>query len=89
MLADDIPDFPKDTDIDNQVPPDLKAYLLGRDSDQNPVKEEVSVFWTLGSQAFKTIRFIAVRTEQNLELMKRTSIGAESAARFIELAVPG
>jgi len=88
MLADEIPEFPSDQEIDYQVPPNLKAYLLGRDSDQNPVKEEVSVFWTLGSQAFKTIRFVAVRTEQDPELMKKTSIGAESAAKFIDRAVP-
>lgn len=88
MLADEIPDFDPSQDIDLQVPPKLSAYLLGRDGEQNSVKEEVDVFWTLGSQAFKTIRFIAVRTEQDPALMARTSIGAETAARFIQRAVP-
>jgi len=88
MLADNVPNFEQRIDIASQVPPQLKAYLLGRDSDQNPVKEEVDVFWTLGSQAFKKIRFVAVRTEQNSELMKKTSIGAETAARYIEKSIP-
>jgi hypothetical protein len=88
MLADEIPHFDANQDIDLQVPPKLSAYLLGRDSEQNSVKEEVDVFWTLGSQAFKTIRFIAVRTEQDPAMMERTSIGAETAARFIQRSVP-
>ena len=88
MLADEIPDFDVEKDIELQVPPRLTAYLLGRDSEQNSVKEEVDVFWTLGSQPFKTIRFIAVRTEQDLTMMEKTSIGAERAAQFIQRAVP-
>jgi hypothetical protein len=88
MLADEIPAFDPGKGIELQVPPRLSAYLLGRDAEQNSVKEEVDVFWTLGSQPFKTIRFIAVRTEQDVELMKKTTIGAETAARFIERAVP-
>jgi len=88
MLADEIPTFDPGKGIELQVPPRLSAYLLGRDAEQNSVKEEVDVFWTLGSQPFKTIRFIAVRTEQDVDLMKRTTISAETAARFIERAVP-
>lgn len=88
MLADEIPEFSSDPDIDSMVPPNLKAYLLGRDAEQNPVREQVDVFWVLGSQAFNIIRFVAVRTEQDENLMKRTSLGAETAAKFIERAVP-
>jgi hypothetical protein len=88
MLADEIPAFDAEKGIELQVPPRLSAYLLGRDAEQNSVKEEVDVFWTLGSQPFKTIRFIAVRTEQDVDQMKKTTIGAETAARFIERAVP-
>lgn len=88
LLSDEIPDFESSIDIDTQVPPKLSAYLLGRDLDQNSVREEVDVFWTLGSQPFDKVRFIAVRTEQNPELMEKTSIGAETAARFIERAIP-
>jgi hypothetical protein len=88
MLADEIPEFDPNIEIDLQVPPKLNAYLLGRDLEQNPVKEEVDVFWTLGSQPFTTVRFVAVRTEQNSELMKRTSISAETAAKFISRAIP-
>jgi len=88
MLAEEIPEFDPHKDIELQVPPKLTAYLLGRDSEQNSVKEEVDVFWTLGSQPFKTIRFIAVRTEQDSALMQKTSIGAERAAQFIQRAVP-
>ena len=88
MLADEIPAFDSRTDIDLQVPPRLTAYLLGRDAEQNSVKEEVDVFWTLGSQPFKIIRFIAVRTEQDSELMQKTSSSAEAAAQFIQRSVP-
>jgi hypothetical protein len=88
MLADEIPEFSSERDIDLQVPPRLTAYLLGRDAEQNAVKEEVDVFWTLGSQPFKTIRFIAVRTEQDSVLMEKTSISAQAAAQFIQRAVP-
>jgi hypothetical protein len=88
MLADEIPDFDPEIDISLQVPPKLNAYLLGRDLDQNPVKEVVDVFWTLGSQPFRTVRFIAVRTEQNEELMRKTSNSAETAAKFISHAIP-
>ena len=88
MLADEIPVFDSRTDIDLQVPPRLTAYLLGRDAEQNSVKEEVDVFWTLGSQPFKIIRFIAVRTEQDSELMQKTSSSAEAAAQFIQRSVP-
>ena len=65
MLADEIPEFDAEKGIELQVPPRLTAYLLGRDAEQNSVKDEVDVFWTLGSQPFKTIRFIAVRTEHD------------------------
>ena len=88
MLADEIPAFDSKTEIDLQIPPRLTAYLLGRDAEQNSVKEEVDVFWTLGSQPFKIIRFIAVRTEQDSELMQKTSISAEAAAQFIQRSVP-
>ena len=88
MLADEIPQFDTGKSIELQVPPSLTAYLLGRDSEQNSVKEEVDVFWTLGSQPFKTIRFIAVRTEQDPELMAKTSLSAETAAQFIQRSVP-
>lgn len=88
MLADEIPDFEPNLDISSVVPPNLSAYLLGRDLEQNPVREQVDVFWALGSQTFKIIRFIAVRTEQDQALMQKTSIGAETAARFIERAIP-
>ncbi len=88
MLADEIPEFDPTTDIDSMVPPNLSAYLLGRDTEQNPVREQVDVFWALGSQEFKIIRFVAVRTEQDLDQMKKTSLGAETAAKFIERAVP-
>jgi len=88
MLADEIPNFGDIQDIDNMVPPSLSAYLLGRDSEQNPVREQVDLFWALGSQTFKIIRFIAVRTEQDESLMMRTSRGAETAATFVQRAVP-
>jgi hypothetical protein len=88
MLADEIPDFDPSQSIDLQVPPDLSAYLLGRDSEQNSVREKVDVFWTLGSQPFNTIRFVAVRTEQDVELMTKTAIRAETAAKFIQSATP-
>lgn len=88
MLADEIPEFIEDLSVDLQVPPKLNAYLLGRDTEQRSVKEDVDVFWTLGSQPFKKVRFIAVRTEQNLELMKKTTVGAQTAANFIEAAIP-
>jgi len=88
MLADEIPEFDPTKSIELQVPPRLTAYLLGRDTEQNSVKEEVDVFWTLGSQPFKTIRFIAVRTEQDTVLMAKTSLGAKTAAQFIERSVP-
>ena len=88
MLADEIPKFEEDVSVDLQVPPNLSAYLLGRDAEQNSVKEEVDVFWTLGSQPFKKVRFIAVRTEQDVELMRKTSVGAETAAEFIKRAIP-
>ena len=88
MLADEIPEFDPMKNIELQVPPRLTAYLLGRDAEQNSVKEEVDVFWTLGSQPFKAIRFIAVRTEQDPVLMAKTSLGAETAAQFIERSVP-
>lgn len=88
MMADDIPEFDPEIDIDLQIPPNLSAFLLGRDLDQNPVKEQVDVFWTLGSQPFSVIRFIAVRTEQDPELMRRTNLAAETAAKFVERAVP-
>ena len=88
LLADEIPEFESFVDIDTQVPPTLNAYLLGRDLEQNSVREEVDVFWTLGSQPFDKVRFIAVRTEQNPDLMQKTTVGAETAARFIERAIP-
>jgi hypothetical protein len=88
MIADEIPEFDADKEIDLQVPPRLTAYLLGRDAEQNSVKEEVDVFWTLGSQPFKTIRFIAVRTEQDPVLMQKTSDSARAAAQFIQRSVP-
>lgn len=88
MLADEIPDFDPEKSIELQVPPRLTAYLLGRDAEQNSVKDEVDVFWTLGSQPFKTIRFIAVRTEQDSGSMQKTSLGAQRAAQFIQRAVP-
>ncbi len=88
MLADEIPDFEANPSISSMVPPNLSAYLLGRDLEQNPVREQVDVFWALGSQTFKVIRFIAVRTEQDQALMQKTSLRAETAARFIERAVP-
>lgn len=88
MLADEIPEIDASQNIDLQVPPTLSAYLLGRDSEQRAVREKVDVFWTLGSQPFEKIRFVAVRTEQDLESMRRTSKGAESAARYIERSVP-
>lgn len=88
MLADEIPDFDVSQEIDSMVPPNLSAYLLGRDTDQNPVREQVDLFWALGSQAFKIIRFVAVRTEQDEALMRRTSLGAETAATFVQRAVP-
>ena len=88
ILADEIPEFDPSIDIDMQVPPKLSAYLLGRDLEQNPVREEVDVFWTLGSQPFNTVRFVAVRTEQDSELMKRTTDSAETAAKFISQAIP-
>jgi hypothetical protein len=88
MLADEIPEFDPGVDITLQVPPKLNAYLLGRDLDQNPVREAVDVFWTLGSQPFNTVRFIAVRTEQDVELMEKTSASAQTAARYISYAIP-
>jgi len=88
MLADEIPDFEKFGKIELQTPPKLEAYLLGRDAEQNAVREKVDVFWTLGSQAFDKIRFVAVRTEQDDELMEQTSVRAQKAAMFIEKAIP-
>ena len=88
MLADEIPDVPESGGVEHQTPPKLEAYLLGRDAEQNAVREKVDVFWTLGSQAFDKIRFIAVRTEQDDELMERTSVRAKNAAVFIQRAVP-
>ena len=88
MLADEIPDSPELRGVELQTPPKLEAYLLGRDEEQNAVREKVDVFWTLGSQAFDKSRFIAVRTEQNDELMERTSARAKNAAIFIQRAVP-
>ena len=88
MLADEIPEFDPGVDITLQVPPKLNAYLLGRDLEQNPVRESVDVFWTLGSQPFNTVRFIAVRTEQDVELMEKTSNSAQTAARYISYAIP-
>lgn len=44
MMADDIPEFDPTVDISLQIPPNLSAFLLGRDLDQNPVKEQVDVF---------------------------------------------
>jgi hypothetical protein len=88
MLADEIPEFDPGVDITLQVPPKLNAYLLGRDLEQNPVREAVDVFWTLGSQPFNTVRFIAVRTEQDVELMEKTSNSAQTAARYISYAIP-
>ena len=61
MLADEIPDFDPEIEIDLQVPPKLSAYLLGRDLEQNSVKEEVDVFWTLGSQPFSKVRWFGVQ----------------------------
>ena len=89
MMADEVQEFDPDLDISLQTPPDLFGYMLGRDLEQNPVKERVNIFWTLGSQAFTTIRFIAVRTEQDIELMNSTNTAAETASKFIERAVPG
>ena len=88
MLADEIPEFDPGVDITLQVPPKLNAYLLGRDLEQNPVREAVDVFWTLGSQPFNTVRFIAVRTEQDVEHMEKTSASAQTAARYISYAIP-
>ena len=88
MLAEEIPSFDTTQDLDLQVPPALSAYLLGRDSEQQSVREKIDVFWTLGSQQFEKIRFIAVRTEQDYDLMERTSQSAEAAANFIERSVP-
>ena len=88
MLADEIPEFDPGVDITLQVPPKLNAYLLGRDLEQNPVREVVDVFWTLGSQPFNTVRFIAVRTEQDIELMAKTSASAQTAAKYISYAIP-
>ena len=88
MLADEIPDFDPSLDSELQVPPNLKAYLLGRDLDQNAVREEVDVFWTLGSQPFKLVRFIAVRTEQSSDLMRRTNLAAETSVKFISRSTP-
>jgi hypothetical protein len=88
MLADEIPEVDNDLDIDFQIPPKLRAYLLGRDLEQNAVREEVDVFWTLGSQQFRKIRFVAVRTEQDPALMERTFVGARNAATYIERSVP-
>jgi len=89
MMADEVTQFDPNLDVSLQTPPDLYGYMLGRDLEQNPVKERINIFWTLGSQAFTTIRFIAVRTEQDIELMKLTNIAAETASKFIERAVPG
>ncbi len=88
MLADEIPNFGNVKGNELPVPPTLWAYLLGRGSDGESVKEKVDAFWVLGSQRFKKIRFIAVRTEQNVELMDRTNRGAIAAAKFFERAVP-
>ena len=88
MLADEIPDFDPSLDSELQIPPNLKAYLLGRDLDQNAVREEVDVFWTLGSQPFKLVRFIAVRTEQSADLMRRTNLAAETSVKFISRSTP-
>jgi len=88
MLADEVPDFDPSLDSELQVPPNLKAYLLGRDQEQNAVREEVDVFWTLGSQPFKIVRFIAVRTEQSDELMRKTNLAAETSVKFISRATP-
>lgn len=88
MLADEVPDFDPSLDSELQVPPNLKAYLLGRDQEQNAVREEVDVFWTLGSQPFKVVRFIAVRTEQSDELMRKTNLAAETSVKFISRATP-
>jgi hypothetical protein len=89
MMADEVTQFDPNLDVSLQTPPDLYGYMLGRDLEQNPVKERINIFWTLGSQAFTTIRFIAVRTEQDIELMNLTNIAAETASKFIERAVPG
>ena len=88
MLADEVPDFDPSLDSELQVPPNLKAYLLGRDQEQNAVREEVDVFWTLGSQPFKVVRFIAVRTEQSDELMRKTNLAAVTSSKFISRATP-
>ena len=88
MLADEVPDFDPSLDSELQVPPNLKAYLLGRDQEQSAVREEVDVFWTLGSQPFKVVRFIAVRTEQSDDLMRKTNLAAETSVKFISRATP-
>lgn len=88
LLADEMPDFPHVNREDHHIPPDLFAYLLGRDEEQNPVRERVDLFWTLGSQEFQKIRFVAVRTEQDEILRSKTDTSAKVAAKYIEFAAP-
>ena len=88
MLADEIPDFDENESIDDQTPPKLQAYLLGRDLEQKAVREQVDVFWTMGSQPFDKVRFIAIRTQQEDAAMQQTSNRAKKAARYIERSVP-
>jgi hypothetical protein len=87
MLSDEI----KVTEaVDSSLPlspPKLNAYMLGRDEENNPKYAEVDLFWTLGSQQFKKIRLVAVRTEQTTEEQKRTSRGAQAAERYLSAAI--
>lgn len=88
LLSDAMPQVVNVDDIDRHAPPDLIAYLLGRDELQNPMREQVDLFWTLGSQEFEKIRFIAVRTEQDEILRARTDKSAKAAATYIKFATP-
>lgn len=87
MLSDEIK-VDTNTDVDSpSSPPRLKAYMLGRDEENQPKYVEVDLFWTLGSQRFKRIRLVAVRTEQDKDEQIRTSAGAHSADRYLTAAI--
>jgi hypothetical protein len=69
-------------------PPDVKAWVLGRNEDGSPARSKVDLFWALGAQKFNLIRLIAARTEQTAEAQAATSVAIAAAAEYLDAAKP-
>ena len=80
--------------IDTQVPeksdgpPEVKAFVLGRDSNGRPDKTEVDLFWALGSQPFRLVRLVAVRSEQDSKDQVSTTQKIRLLSDYLDASKP-